>query len=188
MGTLVFLGGLAIFLVAVMVVVVGSGVGDRFLPGGIPGIPMPTAGEQGSESLSPQQRIERRVEEKAPGAVAALPAGEVTVSESRINAFLASNMDQLEPLEQATVQFLPGQIAIDLVAMGTENRMTMGVDVVNGRVAVVNAQMQGPLGVMVSADALAGQFEQELNRQLGVQERTVQQVTVQQGQMVVVVE
>jgi hypothetical protein len=191
-GVLVFLGGLAILLGAVLIIVIGSGF-QR--PGGVSsGLGTNSSGPGASEqrarqtTLSPQQNIEQQVQTKAPDAVAALPTGEVTVSEAQVNAFLASNIAQLEPLEQATVHFTPGQITIDLVAMGTENRMTMGVALANGRVTVVNAQMEGPLGMVVSADELAGQFEQELNRQLGVQGRTVQHVAVQEGQLVVVVE
>ena len=141
---------------------------------------------------NPGGQLERQAEEGAantlPTAIAALPSGEVRVTEAQANDFLAARADELKPLDGVTVRFVPGQVQADLRALGTTSTAKLGLAVQDGRIVAVDPQLDGPLGRVVSLPSLTSSLERQLNDQLAIQGRTITAVRVEQGAIVIVVE
>ena len=120
-----------------------------------------------------------------PTAIAALPSGEVRITEAQANDFLASRADALKPIDSMTVHFVPGQVQADLRALGTTSTAKLGLAVANGRIVDVDPQLDGPLGRVVSLPSLSSALEQQLNDQLAIQGRTITAVRIEQGAIVI---
>ncbi|HNP71656.1 MAG TPA: hypothetical protein PLO33_04400 [Kouleothrix sp.] len=123
-----------------------------------------------------------------PTAIAALPSGELHISEGQANDFLAARAGQLKPLDSVTVRFVPGQVQADLKALGTTSTAKLGLAVQNGRIIAVDPQLDGPLGRVVSLPSLTGALERQLNDQLALQGRRITDVRVDQGEIVITTE
>lgn len=123
-----------------------------------------------------------------PGAVAALPAGELTVTEQAANQYIAANPTALGPLDDLQLRFTPGNIEADISAFGAQGQARLGLESRDGRIVVVNPQLSGPLGLLVPADDVVRAVEQHLNAELQTQNRLVSVVRVEQGQVVILVE
>lgn len=121
-----------------------------------------------------------------PTVVAALPAGQVRVSEQQANEFIAARAPQ--PFDTAKVRFVPGEVQIDLNAFGLTSTAHVGLAVQNGRVITLNPQIDGPLGQFISLADLTSSIEQQLNDQLAAQNRRLRDLQVNQGEIVVDVE
>ena len=76
----------------------------------------PAASGQSSDATAPQQQIEQGAAQVLPTAVAALPSGELRVTDEQANAYLAERADSLKPIESATVRFVPDEVQVDLRA------------------------------------------------------------------------
>jgi hypothetical protein len=122
-----------------------------------------------------------------PSIVAALPPGEIVVTEQQANEFFAARGDQLGPIESVSVRLLPGQVQADLVAAGTVSQASLGLTAYNGQVVALNPQLSGPLGLAISADTLASTITERLNQQLAAQGKQAQEVRVEQGRVVIVI-
>lgn len=145
-------------------------------------------GQQATPGGGQPPIIEEQVDTHLPDAIRALPRGEVRVSDTQINDYIAANAEQLAPFEQVTMRFVPGQIEADLVAYGMQNHVTLGLTVANGQVAVVNPQLEGPLNLILSFEDVTRSLERELNSQLASEGRVVRDIRIEQGTVVAVVE
>jgi hypothetical protein len=134
------------------------------------------------------QEIEQGAAAALPTAIAALPSGELRISEAQANAYLAARADSLGPIDSATIRFLDNEVEADLGALGTTSTATMSLAVQNGRIIAVNPRLDGPLGQVISAEDLTRSLERQLNDQLAAQGRRVTNVRVSPGELVITVE
>lgn len=160
---------------------IGLKVGQQF---GIDGLNEPAQ----THSSSPQQGMQEQLEQAVPTTIAALPEGEIVVTEQRVNAYLATNPQALGPIDSATVHFVPSQVQVDIEAIGTHNRITSGLAVQNGRIVMLSPKLDGPLGMVLSFDDMVQSLETEINNQLNTQGRTIHDIRIEQGQIVVIIE
>lgn len=135
----------------------------------------------------PQQQIEQGAGQVLPTAVAALPPGEIVVTEQQANDYLATNKQSFAPLESVTVRFVPGQMQADLRAQGVTSTATLGLEARDGRLVVVNPQLEGLLSEVISADQVTQSLAEQLNNQLAAQGKSAQSVRIEQGQVVIVI-
>jgi hypothetical protein len=136
----------------------------------------------------PQQQIEQGAAQVLPTAVAALPSGELRVTDAQANAYLAERADSLRPIQSANVRFVPDEVQVDLQAAGFSSTARMGVDVQNGRIVATNPQLDGPLSQVIALPDLTRAIEQQLNDQLAAQGRRVAAARVEQGALIVTIE
>jgi hypothetical protein len=134
-----------------------------------------------------QGQLEGSAEGVIPSIVAALPPGEIIVTEEQANEFFAARAGQLGPIESVSVRLLPGQVQADLMAAGTVSQASLGLAAYNGQVVALNPQLSGPLGLAVSADTLASTITDRLNEQLAAQGKQAREVRVEQGRVVIVI-
>jgi hypothetical protein len=140
------------------------------------------------QGTNPQQQIEEGAAQVLPTAVAALPSGELRVSDEQANAYLAERAESLRPIESATVRFVPDEVQVDLQAAGISSTARMGVAVQNGRIIAVDPRLDGPLGQFIALPDLTRALEQQLNGQLASQGRRVTDARIEQGALVVTIE
>ena len=148
----------------------------------------PAASGQSSDATAPQQQIEQGAAQVLPTAVAALPSGELRVTDEQANAYLAERADSLKPIESATVRFVPDEVQIDLRAAGFSSTARMGVAIQNGRIIAVDPQLDGPLSQLIALPDLTRALEQQLNDQLAAQGRRVTNARVEQGALIMTIE
>lgn len=122
-----------------------------------------------------------------PTLVAALPSGEMRISEREINAYLLAHANLLAPIEQATVRLVSGGLEVDMRAFGLNGTARMGVALQNGRVIALNPRLDGPLGRLVSLGDLLTPIEQRLNELLEAQGRQVADLRIESGELIVTV-
>ncbi len=120
-----------------------------------------------------------------PTAVAALPTGDVVLTEQRANELLSGNLPS--GIDSAQVRFVPGEVQITLRAIGTDNLARFQVGVEAGQLRIVGARIDGPLGAVVSADELIRPLETAFNNEVQAQGRQISAVRVEQGQIVMTV-
>lgn len=179
-GGLGCLGGLVVLVWILVALVVGYNfflrpqisqyIGDRIA-------------EQTNPPGATTDEITSQTDSAMPTVVAALPSGQLRLSEQQANEFLASR--DLAPLDSASVRFTGGQVEVTLGAFGLTSTARSGLAVQDGRVITVNPQLDGPLGQLISLDDLTAALETQLNSQLASQGRTIQSVTIGEGELVV---
>ncbi len=123
-----------------------------------------------------------------PTTVAALPSGELRITEERANAYLTRHAAPIKAIESTTMHFVPNEVQIDIRAMGFTSTARMGLAVQDGRLVTVNPQLDGLLGQVIALPDLTRAMEQQLNDQLELQGRRVTDVRVEQGAIVVTIE
>ena len=158
---------------------VGRQIAEQVGPGG---------SGQSSDATAPQQQIEQGAAQVLPTAVAALPSGELRVTDEQANAYLAERADSLKPIESATVRFVPDEVQVDLRAAGFSSTARMGVAIQNGRIIAVDPQLDGPLSQLIALPDLTRALEQQLNDQLAAQGRRVTNARVEQGALIMTIE
>jgi len=158
---------------------VGRQIAEQVGPGG---------SGQSSDATAPQQQIEQGAAQVLPTAVAALPSGELRVTDEQANAYLAERADSLKPIESATVRFVPDEVQVDLRAAGISSTARMGVAIQNGRIIAVDPQLDGPLSQLIALPDLTRALEQQLNDQLAAQGRRVTNARVEQGALIMTIE
>lgn len=146
------------------------------------------AGQQVARHLVGNDTAADEAEAVLPGVVAALPKGEVVITEADANAYLAANPGAADPIDQLELRFLPGVIQADIQAFGMRDQLQAGLAVVDGRLTLINPQLEGALGLMISIGDILGPIEQRLNEELVVQNQRVSDARVEQGQIVLVIE
>lgn len=186
------MGCLAWLVVLVWVVLLGV-LGYRFflrpqisqiLGSQIAGDGNPPAPASGPGGITDQ--VGQQAGEALPTVIAALPSGEIRVSEQQANEFLNSRLPK--GVDKANVRFVQGEVQIDLTALGQTSTAHTGLAVQNGRVIAVNPRIEGLLGQLISLQDLTHSLEQQLNGQLAAQNRRVSNVQVGDGELVVNVE
>ena len=145
-----------------------------------------SAGQDGNST--PQQQIEQGAAQVLPTALAALPSGQLRVTDEQANAYLVERASALKPLDSATVHFVPDQVQVDLQAAGLSGTARMGLAVQNGRIIAIEPMLDGPLGQFIALPDLTRALEQQLNDQLAAQGRHVTAVRIEQGALVVTIE
>jgi hypothetical protein len=147
-------------------------------------------GEQMRENAGGQldEQIEQGAAATLPSAIAALPSGELRISEAQANEYVASRADSLRPIESATLRFVPGEVQADLRAFGTTSTGRMGLAVQGGRIIAVEPRLDGPLGQVIDLSQMTRSLERQLNDQLAIQGRHVTDVRVEQGELVLTIE
>jgi hypothetical protein len=141
--------------------------------------------EVGGQFGGAQEQIESQATQVLPDIVAALPPGEIVVTEQQANEYLAANPGSYAPLDAITVRIVPGEVQADLQAQGLNSRAAVGLEARDGQVVAVNPRLDGPLGLAISAEELARSLFDQLNRQLAAQGKSAQDVRVEQGRVVV---
>ena len=136
----------------------------------------------------PQQQIEQGAAQALPTVVAALPSGELRVTDAQANAYLTERAGSLKPIDSATVHFVPDQVQVDLRAAGFSSTARMGLEVQNGRIIATDPKLDGPLGQVIALPDLTRALEQQLNDQLAAQGRHITAARVEQGALVVEIE
>ena len=147
------------------------------------------AGAGQTSNVTPaQQQIEQGAAQALPTALAALPSGELRITDEQANVYLAERADSLKPINSATVHFVPDQVQVDLQAAGLSGTATMGLAVQNGRIIAVDPKLDGPLGQFIALTDLTRALEQQLNDQLAAQGRRISAARVEQGALIVTIE
>ncbi|NTW03620.1 MAG: hypothetical protein HGA19_20495 [Oscillochloris sp.] len=121
-----------------------------------------------------------------PGVVSALPSGKVVVDQKEANTFLTDHQDDYGPIEQMSVRFVDGEAVADLSAMGVSGVARSGLTAVNGRVALVDPQIDGTLGLAVSSSELLTPLVDRLNAELESQGKYLESIQIEAGQIVIV--
>lgn len=147
-------------------------------------------GEQLRDNAGNQlnSQVEQGAAAALPTAIAALPSGELKITEAQANDYLAARRDSLKPLESVTVHFVPDEVQADLKALGTTSTARMGLAVQNNRIIGVDPRLDGPLGQFIALPELTKSLEKQLNDQLALQGRKITAVRVEQGAIVITVE
>lgn len=143
-------------------------------------------GQQISSKIG--QQIEQAGQGGLPTVIAALPSGELRITEAQANEYLAAHANALRPIDSFTVRFVPGEIQTDIQAMGLTSSARIGVAVQNGRVIAVEPRLEGPLEQAISLGDLLRALEQQLNEQLIAQGRRATDVRVEQGAIIVTIQ
>jgi hypothetical protein len=141
-----------------------------------------------SQTTQPTQPSDPTAANALPTLVASLPSGQVRISETEANAYLSANADKLRPIESATLRFVPGEIQVDLNALGTTSTARMGAAIQAGKIVAIDARIDGPLASFVDVRDIITPLEQQLNAELAAQKRRVTDVSIDQGELVFTVE
>jgi len=134
------------------------------------------------------EQIQQGAQGALPTVVAALPSGELHISEADANQYFASQGAQLRPIESVKVRFVPGEVQADIGAIGTVSTARMGLAVQDGRIIALNPRIEGPLEQVVSLPDLTKALEQQFNDLLTAQGRRATDIRVAQGELVVTIE
>ena len=160
---------------------VSAYIGDRIASEVNPPARGPTAAAGGVTS-----EINQQASQALPTVVAALPSGQIRVTEQQANEFLAARLPA--QLDSAHVRFVPGSVQVEVKAFGLTSTAHAGVAVQNGRVITLNPQIDGPLGQLISLSDLSSSIEQQLNDQLASQGRRIRDLQVNEGEIVADIE
>jgi hypothetical protein len=118
--------------------------------------------------------------------VAALPPGELVVTEEEVNGYIAANPEALAPLDSASLRFVQGQAVVAVSAYGMHSIATVSLAAQGGRLVVTQAAIDNPLGLLISGDDLARPLADRLNAELVAQGRTVEELRIEEGQLVLI--
>lgn len=135
-----------------------------------------------------QQQLQQGAQEILPTAVAALPSGELRLTEAEANNYLLTYADRLKPIDAATIRFVPGEIQISLQALRTTSTARMSLAAQNGRLIAVDPQIDGILGRLIALDDLVQPLVRQFNDQMALQNRRVTDVRIEQGELIVTIQ
>lgn len=122
-----------------------------------------------------------------PRVIEALPEGDIVVTEAEANRRIARRLEGTGPIEEATMRFFPDEMRVRLVILGTVNEVRSGLTVNNGRVAVRNPVLTGPISLLISVDDLIEPIERQVNTSIGVTDRELLAIRIETGQIVVTI-
>jgi len=112
-------------------------------------------------------------------------AGETSLTDDQLNALLEQNIAQIAPVEAVTLDFNPGKVLAQVRISGVDLRVETGLQLVAGRVTLVDAVVTGPLGLALPAESIIVPLEQVLNDQLAQNGLTITTLEVREGVIVV---
>ena len=187
---LVFVGALLVLVYTVALrPMLTRAVAEQITGGPLPTL-MPQSEAGGQSAPGGQSEAGAAVLEQAgavlPDAVAALPAGELVVSEADVNGFLAAHPDAIAPLDSATVSFTGGRAVAQIRAFGLRSSASVSLAAQDGRLVVTEVRVQPPLSLVVSGPELASALADGLNAELATQGRRIEDVRIEEGQLVLV--
>ena len=151
-------------------------------------------GEQIAEQVRAQigqqagQQLEEGMQNALPTVVAALPSGEMRITEDEANAYFAANAAQLRPIDSVRVRFLTNEVQADIGAMGTTSTARLSLAVQNGRIIAIDPRLDGPLGQVISLPDLTKGLEQQFNDMLAQQGRRATDVRLEPGLLIITIE
>lgn len=154
----------------------------------------PMLSEQAGNTLGGQleQQIDRKLDEQLGGPNSEIPAGfqgVVQVTDTEINQYIQANPNEISPLDSATVRFTPGRLGATVGAYGMTGSASAGVQLTaDGRIDVVDAQIDGALGFFLDAEQLAQTLETKLNSQLTANGQRITAIDVGEGVLTATVE
>lgn len=154
----------------------------------------PMLSEQAGNTLGGQleQQIDRKLDEQLGGPNSEIPAGfqgVVQVTDTEINQYIQANPNEISPLDSATVRFTPGRLGATVGAYGMTGSASAGVQVTaDGRIDVVDAQIDGALGFFLDAEQLAQTLETKLNSQLTANGQRITAIEIGEGVLTATVE
>lgn len=154
----------------------------------------PMLSEQAGNTLGGQleQQIDRKLDEQLGGPNSEIPAGfqgTVQVTDTEINQYIQANPNEISPLDSATVRFTPGRLGATVGAYGMTGSASAGVQLTaDGRIDVVDAQIDGALGFFLDAEQLAQTLETKLNSQLTTNGQRITAIEVGEGVLTATVE
>jgi hypothetical protein len=174
------LGQIASLGVALLVIVALYGVLARPALSGL-------IGSQISARLGPTAAAGvSHAEAALPGVVAALPPGKIVVDQAKANTFLRDHQGDYAPIDSISVKLTKGQVVADLSALGVSGVARSGLAAVNGRVALLDPQIDGALGLAISSGDLLAPLAERLNAELDRQDKYVESIQIEDGQIVIV--
>ena len=145
-------------------------------------------GQAGGQGGPVGQQIQEGTQQALPTVVAALPSGELRISEAEANAYFASHTEGLKPVESVTVRFVPDEVQADIRALGAVSTARLGLVAQNGRIVAQNPRIDGPLDQVISLPDLTAVLERQFNDQLAAQGRHATNVRVVQGELIITIE
>lgn len=154
----------------------------------------PMLSEQAVNTLGGQleQQIDRKLDEQLGGPNSEIPAGfqgVVQVTDTEINQYIQANPNEISPLDSATVRFTPGRLGATVGAYGMTGSASAEVQLTaDGRIDVVDAQIDGALGFFLDAEQLAQTLETKLNSQLTANGQRITAIEVGEGVLTATVE
>ena len=146
------------------------------------------AEQLGGQGGPVQQQVQEGAQQALPTVVAALPSGELRISEAEANAYFAAHSDSLRPIDSVTVRFVPDEVQADIRALGSTSTARLGLVAQNGRIVAQNPRIDGPLDQVVSLPDLTAVLERQFNDQLAAQGRRATNVRIEQGELVITIE
>lgn len=154
-----------------------------------PAAPVPTlmaAGAPQPQAQPPGQAVVEQAGSVMPDAVAALPPGQLVISDSDVNDLIAARPEAIAPLDGASVSFTPGAARAQISAYGVSSTATIGLAAQDGRVIVTSAQLDAPLSYLISGPDIAAALADRLNAELAAQGRRVEELRIEEGQLILV--
>ena len=121
-----------------------------------------------------------------PTAIAALPPGELVLTEERANDFLAARPDAIAPLKTARLSFSDGRAIATISAYGVSSDAIVTLTAEEGRLVVTSARLAAPLAYVLSADELARLLAERLNAELTAQGRRIDELRIEEGRLILV--
>ncbi|MGQ9480016.1 hypothetical protein [Chloroflexus sp.] len=120
-----------------------------------------------------------------PALLAALPVGQVTVSEAEINGYLTDVQTTL-PVDAINVRLRDGRAIVTIQAYGVTSVVSSGVMVRDGELIPLDPQVEGPLAMLISASDLSTVLHERLNAELNRQNRQIVDARITDGYLSIV--
>jgi Na+-transporting methylmalonyl-CoA/oxaloacetate decarboxylase gamma subunit len=181
---------MAVLFLAVLTLLVYALAGrpavSRAVVDEIVGAPVPTTASAAPTTAAREAEMVAQANAVLPEAVAALPAGELVVSEQDLNSFLAARPEAIAPLEQLRLRFTEGQARAEIGAYGLSSEASVSLAAQDGKLVVTNAVVGAPLSYMLSGPELAAALADRVNAELAAQDRTIDEIRIEEGQLVLV--
>jgi hypothetical protein len=127
--------------------------------------------------------IETIVSEQISAELGNLPTGEITLTEADINQRIAEQ-GNLGPVGDLNVNIVPNGFEADLSAYGLDGGFSSDVTAENGQIQLSNSSVSGPLQYLVSAGEVERIAAGAINRSLAESGYRVEEVTLQDGVLV----
>ncbi|MCG8353172.1 MAG: hypothetical protein MI924_35850 [Chloroflexales bacterium] len=112
----------------------------------------------------------------------------LVVTEADFNSYLARSPEQIAPFESAVIRFVPGEVQAEFRISGSSIQVRAGLMVQDGRITLVNLQLDGPLDTLFTLEDIQPLIEQRINDPLVSRNLVVREVRVEQGQAILVFE
>lgn len=137
-------------------------------------------------AAAPAAELPAAAENALPALVAALPLGEIALTASDANALLSAQAAALGPVDSLELRFSAGQASADVSAYGLDGVVSANLGAADGKLVLHDARIDGTLGLLIGGDELAGVLTDRINAELTRQGRTVEDLRIEEGRVVLV--